>query len=167
MFGIRITSVFTWHFVYLTVLFFFLLFSSTVAIMGWMSRSLLREADDRAVRLWDGGEKKEVFQMWTTSTLQSVWSWGSLMRSALCPFPPFFSGCFFFFFLMMPLIIPVVWWHHLLRLQTMVNWLRIQTFSWCHEATQTEASWGARRSRLPACRDAKSQYYFRLYWGGA
>lgn len=58
MFGILITSVFTWHFVYVTVLFF-LLFSSMAAITGGMIHSLLREANDRAARLWDEGEKKK------------------------------------------------------------------------------------------------------------
>lgn len=58
MFGILITSVFTWHFVYVTVLFF-LLFSSMAAITGGMIHGLLREADDRAARLWDEGEKKK------------------------------------------------------------------------------------------------------------
>lgn len=68
MFGILITSaVYTWHFVYLTVLFlsffqfffFVLVFSCMVVITGWMVRSLLREANDRVLRLWDGGEEKE------------------------------------------------------------------------------------------------------------
>lgn len=59
MFGILITSaVYTWHFVYLTVLFF-LLFSFVVAITGWMVHGLWPEVNDRVVRLWDGGDKKE------------------------------------------------------------------------------------------------------------
>lgn len=50
-----------------------------VAITGWMIHSLLQEANDRAARLWDGGEKKKSHclsdkrrQAWITSTLQSV-----------------------------------------------------------------------------------------------
>lgn len=105
MFGILITSVFTWHFVYLTVLFFFLLFSSMVAITGWMIHSLLQEANDRVARLWDGGEKKKSDCLsdkqrptWTTSALQSVWSGRSLTRTLTCPLSLFFSGWWGFVF---------------------------------------------------------------------
>lgn len=97
MFGILITSVFTWHFVYLTVLFF-RLFSSMVAITGRMIHSLLQEANDRVVRLWDGGEKKSCSlsdkqrPTWTTSTLQSVWSGRSLARTPTGRLSFFFSG---------------------------------------------------------------------------
>lgn len=106
MFGILITSaVITWHFVYLTVLFFFMLFSFMVAITGWMVHSLLREANDRAVGLWrwrreGGGEVPP--SVWQTEAkadrrpqLSSLCEAGGLWRGhppVLFPLPSLDDG---------------------------------------------------------------------------
>lgn len=102
MFRILITSaVYMWHFVYLTVLLFFCYFSSMVAITGWMVHSLLQEANDRAMRLWDGGKEKEEESCcpsdrqrwrWTRKLSSPVCGGRSLTRTSACPFHPPLSG---------------------------------------------------------------------------
>lgn len=143
MFGILITSaVYTWHFVYLTVLFlsfFVLIFSSMVVITGWMVRSLLREANDRALRLWDVGEEKEEKshhlsgrqkQRWTDNLNSLVYMWWEVCDERIeLSFPPLphlelvaaVGGVgrgvrrgFVFSFLTLPLMIQVVWHRPLL-----------------------------------------------------
>lgn len=163
MSGILITSVFTWRFVYLTVLFF-LLFSSIVAISGWMIHSLAQEADSRAAGLWVGGD----------DPLQSVRSRRTLTKTSTCPLPLILSGwrrwraaslLFFFPFVVSTLTIQVFGPRPLL-LWMMVNWLRTWTSGCCHQATQSEVSWVARCWGLPAHSDWKSHCYLWLHRAG-
>lgn len=108
MFRLLITfslAVYTWHFVYLTVLFFFsfffLLFSFMVALTGWMVRGLLREVSDIAVwwKREEGGEVPP--SVWQTEALadrrpqlSSLCEAGGLCgerRSVLFPLPSLFG----------------------------------------------------------------------------
>lgn len=144
MFGIRITSVFTWHFVYLTV--FFSYFFSMAAITGCMIHSLLQEASDRAVRLLDWGEKKKshcLSEAIVDSLNSPVFETGGLWRghqpvlfllSSLDGGVGRWGCCFCFFFF--------PFWHRLwwsrwsgtspLFPQITVTWLKTETSGWCH-----------------------------------
>lgn len=187
MFRILITSaVYMWHFVYLTVLLFFCYFSSMVAITGWMVHSLLQEANDRAMRLWDGGKEKEEESCcpsdrqrwrWTRKLSSPVCGGRSLTRTSACPFHPplsgwrrWWDGCRLdgvvgwldISFLTLPLMIQVVQHHP----SSSHRWRWGRKCLCFHKATQTKASWVAQRSGLPTHHDGKSHNYLWLYQGG-
>lgn len=181
MFRILITSaVYTWHFVYLTVLFFF----SAIFLLWWLLLAEWSTASHRRqmTEWWDsegGGEEEEeeeeksrpLRRRWTHSLSSPVCGGRSVTRGSTRAFhPPSVVGwlqvggrpgrCLFSAVAFDGPSGPAP--------PSLILQVKARTrMSLCfHKATRAKASRVAQHSGLPTCCDGKSHNYLWLYRGG-